>query len=794
MEYNSIINLEFDKILNIISKFAGSNPAKQKIKQLKPLTDLEQVKSLLMEVEDFITLCNTGLNISTGGLRDLSEIFQLLREGNQVLDAEDMLKIQSNVDLVTELKKVVSPDRLDKIQGEKLIPIKIISEMPSLKFLSDKISQCIDETGQILDSASSALSSIRKNYKQTIKDTEQKLSHFIVEKSAHLQDHFFTIRNDRYVVPVSASSKSSVKGLIHDQSSTGQTLFVEPLEFLPLNNKIAQLKLAERDEIKKIFIQLTAMTKNSINELQNQLENLVYLDMIKARAKFAMHYNANKPIIENNGDLILKNARHPLLYPGCTGLDIDLSKNLNTIIVTGPNGGGKTVALKTTGINVLLIQTGNYACCEATSQIPVFDQVLSAIGESQSIEESLSSFAAHLKRLGEILALCNSSSLILIDEICTGTDPAEGSALASGILKYLSKKGAYTIATSHYEHLKSLAFVTEGFKNGAMEFANNQPTFRFIMGMPGKSNALAISKKFGLPSEVLVDLISKEEHNLDSSKLLDAMQKEYLRAENLRKSYVQKITTLREKEKTVEKSLAQLNDFRKTRRDRLTEEFSHKLKTKLKELESIISLTRNAINNDQKTDETHQNLQALKQAHKKARQILDELQAVPDTSKNDFQLTIQPEQLVSGAAVIWKRNMAKGSIIRCDHKKNRAFIEISSKHFQVHFNELMHARAEKIASSTYCTPKLTKNEIDLRGYRAEEAIEKVEFHLKELSQSEADKAILIHGKGTGALKKAITGYLSNSTYRKKFRPGNYTEGEDGVTIVLLKPENSTEIK
>jgi DNA mismatch repair protein MutS2 len=591
---------------------------------------------------------------------------------------------------------------------------------------------------------------------------------------------------------------------VHDQSGTGQTLFIEPLAFLPANNRLAQLRLSEREEIRRIFASLTALLNQSINSLIEQFETLTWLDMVRARAEFSVKYQAARPEPVDKPDLQLNHARHPLIHPNCVPLDIKMNPQQRCIIITGPNGGGKTVALKTVGINALLMQTGNYVLADRDARIPIFTQVLSDIGESQSIEDHLSTFTAHLKRLKEMADHCDSHSLILIDEICVGTDPSEGSALASGFLKELSGRGAFCIVTSHYDSLKHVAFTTPGFMNAAMEFDYEtfKPTFRFQIGIPGKSNALAMARAFGLPDSILADLVqSCAGERRDEKGLIEAIERERNRAEALRRTYVEKINSIRSRESEIEKTLEQLREFRKTRRDKLTEEFTAELRQRLRDIESTINRLRHLAGKIEQPDLQSELQSALQQArnlHGNARSTMSELENV-SAEDSSFAAAgaarlppAQPEQLTVGARVIWNRNLHAGIVRRHDPEKNRVEVEFDGKVLHLPASELSPAAGQKNedkpAGSVYAARPLVRSEIDLRGMRVEEALDAIDTYLKVASESDLGRVFLIHGKGTGALHKAITDFLKSSPWKKKFRSGRYGEGDLGVTVVVFKAE------
>ena len=808
MEHKTLDNLEFPKILGKIAIFASSRAAKEKILELEPSTDANEISGWLSEIEDYNNYSESGVKLNTGSVNDIRELIEIINSGSTILGCDDFLKVKNNIQITGSLKKNFE----SQTSGWAIKPTDRIAErikaMPPLITLCQRIDDCIDDHGQIKNTASPALASIRREFSKNTAEIEKQLNLFLSSHSEDIQDHYFTLRNERYVVPVSAASQSRIQGIVHDQSATGQTLFIEPLQFLPMNNRLAQLRLSEREEIRNILASLTAILCQSKSAMIEQFETLIWLDTVKARTEFAVRYNAHRPEISKEHELVLNKARHPLLHPNCVPLDIKMNKDQRCIIITGPNGGGKTVSLKTTGINALLMQTGNFVLADVDAKLPIFTQILSDIGESQSIEDHLSTFTAHLKRLKEISDLADANSLVLIDEICVGTDPIEGGALASGFLKEIASRGAFSIVTSHYDSLKKVAFTTQGFINAAMEFDYEtfKPTFRFCLGIPGKSNALAMARSFGLPESILKDLVEANSGSHENEKgLIEAIERERNRAEALRRSYVQKLTALRTKEAEVEETLTQLREFRKTKRDKLTEEYTSELRNKMREFEALISSLKTTINNNSSNpnaaEELMKALNDARTAHssvKETKAKLEEQQNIEETKNRKALKELDKSELKNGVKVIWKQNMRKGTFIKFSGKDG-AEIDFDGMTMRVKIVDLAIApksNNKKIENQTtgavYVATPLVKTELDLRGMRVEEALDELDSYLKMVSDTDAAQVFIIHGKGTGALQKAVENYLKSSRWKKKFRPGRYGEGDLGVTVVTFKQSEAKE--
>lgn len=808
MEHKTLDNLEFPKILSKIAQYASSRAAKDKILNLEPSVDSNEISGWLSEIDDYNNYSESGIKLNIGAVNDIRELIEILNSGSTVLGGDDFLKVRANIQITGNLKKNFEAHTA----GWAIKPTDRIAErikaMPSLITLCQRIDDCLDDHGQIKNTASPALASIRREFAKNTSEIEKQLNIFLNSHTDDIQDHYFTLRNERYVIPVSAASQSRIQGIVHDQSSTGQTLFIEPLQFLPMNNRLAQLRLSEREEIRKILTALTAVLNQSKSAMVEQFETLIWLDSVKARAEFAVHYNAHRPEISTERELVLNKARHPLLHPNCVPLDIKINDSQKCIIITGPNGGGKTVSLKTTGINALLMQTGNFVLADVDAKLPIFTQILSDIGESQSIEDHLSTFTAHLKRLKEISDLADSKSLILIDEICVGTDPVEGGALASGFLKEIASRGSFSIVTSHYDSLKKVAFTTPGFINAAMEFDYEtfKPTFRFCLGIPGKSNALAMARSFGLPESILTDLVEANsgEHK-DEKGLIEAIERERNRAEALRRSYVQKLTALRTKEEEIEETLKQLREFRKTKRDRLTEEYTSELRNKMRSFETLISKLKTTIeknsNDSNSVEELKQALEEARNAHSSVRATknkLEDYQTEEEKSNQKTEKVVDKAEFQKGINVIWKQNMRKGIFIK-HAGKDTAEVDFDGITMRVKLCDLAISSKSSVkkqenqsSGAIYAVTPLMKTELDLRGMRVDEALDELDSYLKMVSDTDAAQVFIIHGKGTGALQKAVESYLKNSRWKKKFRPGRYGEGDLGVTVITFKQSEADE--
>jgi len=730
-----------------------------------------------------------------------------------------------------------------------------VDALPGLEDIRQRILVAISEKGEVRDQASGRLAGLRRELQQARNEIEKRLSELVNTQTDVFQDRFFTLRNDRYVVPVKSSSQSLVQGIIHDQSGSGQTVFVEPMEFLPMNNRLVRLRSEEREEVMRILCELTALLTASLADLTEIFDTLVFFDVLNAKARFIDRFGAKRPEIATDGHIELFDARHPLLHPECVPMDIALDSSRSCLIVTGPNGGGKTVAMKTVGVNALLMQAGCYILASDRSRLPIFREILVDIGESQSIEDHLSTFTSHLKRLKEILDTCDRDCLVLIDEIGTGTDPEEGAMLAYGVLQEIRGRGALAVVSSHYEALKQLAFTTPGFCNAAMEFDYKtfRPTFKFMMGVPGRSNALAIARLFGLPESVLGEMVkSREGKGFRERELLEALETERSRIETMRQTWEEKIRVVEFKELEADELLAHMKEFRRRRRDEVSEAYEGRFKAALKEIENVIAKLKSSatagdghsgrsraavggghsgeffpksagrlpqpgfrsgeppksaagqtlslVGEDQgegaQVSTGASNSGDLAQARAALASIREAIAdlTTPQEETPDPITDSEQEPVGAGSTVVWGRVLQQGIVQEVDFGRNRAIVDFDGKRLTVPLSELRHAEmaigklpAQSGVGIILTSTSVVSENLDLRGLRVEEALEKAEAFLKLAQAQGLGRVFLIHGKGTGALQRAVQDFLKQSPWRNRFRPGRYGEGDLGVTVVVFDP-------
>ncbi|HLS54370.1 MAG TPA: endonuclease MutS2, partial [Tissierellaceae bacterium] len=571
--------LEYKKIIDSLQKKAESHLGREKIKNIKPLTDKKKVEQMLMETEEALSLLIKRGNPPLFGIHNISQEIRRVQLGG-FLSPAGLLKIADTLRVSRALKKYIKETKEEETESFPLIE-GLIEGLRVYSHIEKSINRAIIDEEEIADNASTRLKNIRRQIARRNNEIKDKLNSIITSPTykKHLQDSIVTVREGRYVVPVKQESRGSVPGLVHDISASGATVFIEPMAVVDLNNQLRELEIKEREEIEKILADLSNLVATEATGIFANQEKLQNLDFIFAKGKLALEMDATRPLLNDKGYINLKRARHPLLDPKeVVPIDVYLGKEFTSLIITGPNTGGKTVSLKTVGLLTLMAQSGLHIPADFNSELAVFDQVFADIGDEQSIEQSLSTFSSHMTNIVDILNRVEDNSLILFDELGAGTDPTEGAALAMAILDYLLKKDVRTIATTHYSQLKLYALTTDKVRNASVEFdvETLRPTFRLLIGVPGKSNAFEISQRLGLQSFIIDyarELISKE--NIEFEDVLQAIDKDRRQteeareeAEKLRKDIKElKRDLAREKEKTEDMRGQLIREARQEARD-----------------------------------------------------------------------------------------------------------------------------------------------------------------------------------------------------------------------------------
>lgn len=794
MNPKALKTLEYNKIIDKLTEFAGSALAKEMCRNLQPSTDLYEIQALQKETSDALSRIYQKGAVSFRGVRDIRGSIKRLEIG-AIIGINELLSICSLLDVCSKVKAYSrndrDPDFEDSLEA-------MFQALQPLTPVSSEIRRCIASEEELNDDASPALFKIRRSMRQ-INDKVHAQLQTMVNGSArtYLQDAVVTMRNGRYCIPVKAEHRGQIPGMIHDQSSTGSTLFVEPMAVIKLNNDLRELELKEEKEIEMILATLSARCGEETEALRDDLDLLTKLDFIFARAQLSRSMNGTQPDFNEEGRILIKKGRHPLLdKKKVVPIDIQLGKDFELLIITGPNTGGKTVSLKTVGLFTLMGQAGLHIPAFDHSELSVFHEVFADIGDEQSIEQSLSTFSAHMTNTVSILKEADDRSLVLFDELGAGTDPTEGAALAIAILSNLHRRGSRVMATTHYSELKVFALSTPGVENGCCEFdvETLRPTYRLLIGVPGKSNAFAISQKLGLSQDIIEEAkthLTKQDEDFEDL-----------------------LADLEQKRVTIEQERDQINSYKEEIRE---------LKQRLESKQEKLDLSRDKI---------------LREANEQARNILQEAKDYADTTIRNFQkygkaagvsakdMEKERGKLREKMSTVDKKLSAKNAAPKKSHKqltakdlhigdsikvlslnlkgtvstlpdaKGNLFVQMGILRSQVNIRDLEKLDDTVITGGNFSKTgsgkiKMSKSasvstEINLLGKTVDEAIMELDKYLDDAYIAHLPSVRIVHGKGTGALRKGVHNYLKRLKYVKDFHLAEFGEGDAGVTIVEFK--------
>ena len=780
--------LEFDKIINILITFCITSKGKEIARELLPSSDYNKVQDMLEETKEAVSLMYRNSCPSFYEFQDIDLSIKNLKSGIS-LSVNAILNLNKIFKMSFDLKNYFDKEYIET--SEYPILSNLFNLLYTNKSIIDEINNCISDEGLIQDNASSILKSIRKKQKNLEQEIRNKLNDMIHGKfSKYLQDSIITIRNDRFVIPVKEEYRSSVKGFVHDISNAGSTLFIEPISIFELNNEINKLKLEEDLEIEKILQKLSFLFEPYIEELKQDVELIGTLDFIFAKAKYSKKLNGITPILNTNKEVNLKNARHPLIDENkVVPISLNVGHDFSTLLITGPNTGGKTVSLKTIGLLTCMACSGLNISADENSSIYVFDKVFADIGDDQSISDSLSTFSSHMTNIVSIIKNASKNSLILVDELGSGTDPVEGARLAISILDYLHSLGALTVATTHYQELKQYALTTSGFENASVEFnvEKLEPTYRLLVGIPGKSNAFAISKNLGLPNSII-----------DKAKSL--MTKEQIDFEEILKNiYDQKSEIEKEKEE-IDKKLENISNLEKSlvidneKLQKQEQDIINKAKVEARNILLDAKEEANEIIKELNNISSTKNAENLRnKLNRKINEIhtLENKKTNPNTNTSN---SLDINDIKPNITVFVRKFNKNGTVLSRPSKSNEVQVQIGMIKTNVSIDELEKAHndnsnKEKQLTSTYSNLSKVKNiksEINVIGLNVEEAVFVVDKFLDDASLAKLTTVRIVHGKGTGKLMKGIHKFLKTNPHVKSFRLGTYGEGEMGVTVVELK--------
>lgn len=782
--------LEYHKIINQLTEKASSEPGKRLAAALVPMTDLEEIRTAQTQTADALGRLFSKGSTSFGSNKDLGMSLKSLEVGS-VLSIAELLRIASFLENVNRIKAYGRRDR-DDIPSDSL-DIYFDSLEP-LTPLANEINRCILSEEEIADDASPALKRIRRSMTITNDRIHSQLTSMINGSlRTYLQDAVVTMRDNRYCIPVKSEYKGQVPGMVHDQSSTGSTFFIEPAAVVNLNNELKELSIKEQEEIEAVLASLSAQAAAHTDALAMNQESMTMLDFIFAKASLAMEQNATMPLFNTEHQIRIRKGRHPLIdKKAVVPVDILLGIDFDLLIITGPNTGGKTVALKTVGLLTLMGQAGLHIPALDRSELSIFREVYADIGDEQSIEQSLSTFSSHMTSIVSILQDADADSLCLFDELGAGTDPTEGAALAISVLDHLHGRGIRTMATTHYSELKVYALSTPFVENACCEFnvETLRPTYRLLIGIPGKSNAFAISSRLGLPDHIIEDAkrhITQDKEsfedlltNLENSRL--TIEKEQAEIE----TYKREVQALKERLESKQVKIDQS-------RDRIIREANEEAREILQNAKELADET---IRTFQKAGAAS----SIKDLEKSRRKVHDKISEKNEKlalkNEKSAHKVLKPNQIRLGDSVKVVSMGLKGSVSSLPDKNGRLFVQCGIIRSQVSLSDLVlleeeTVKTEKMQRSSSGRLKMSKSysvstEINLLGRTVDEALSELDKYLDDAYLAHLPSVRIVHGKGTGALRKAVHGYLRKNRVIKTFRLGEFGEGDAGVTIAEFR--------
>lgn len=788
---NNLKKLEFDKILSAISNYCKTYIGKKYVSELRPSQDIEEVKNMLAETSQGVILIQRNSTPPLGSIADITVYLKTL-DSCGTLSIKALLELQNILQMSENLKNYffkdyLSSSDLSAIEG-------YFNDLYVNSGLVSTFTKSIVDEDTIADTASSKLQDIRRRERKIEQDIRSKLNAILHSStySKYMRENIVTIRNGRFVIPVKEEYRSSVKGFIHDMSSSGSTVFIEPIAVFDLNNELSNLHIEEGIEIEKILQNLSGLLYPYTKELENNAEIIGKLDFIFAKAHYSLSLHCTTPEINTDKFINLKNARHPLIDANSVvPISLELGKDFSSLIITGPNTGGKTVTLKTIGLLTAMACSGLNIPVDDLSSIYVFDHIFADIGDEQSISESLSTFSSHMSNIVNITRTSTSNSLILVDELGSGTDPLEGAHLAISILQYFTELGAITVATSHYQELKQYALVTPKFKNASVEFdiENLKPTYRLLIGIPGKSNAFAISKKLGLDSSIIErasSMIDKETIHLE-----DLLKTIYDDKSKIEDEKIRTAKALREAEELKKNLKHQNSNVLNKEKELITN-----AKQEAKQILLDAKETANSIIKDISASDTSS------QANKLRNKLNNEISSIKTNIENvNISHPIERENIKQGLKVFVSNFNSEGIVLSNISKDDTVQVQIGMMKMKVDIKYLQEIATTK--SNSKKTSSATSNnysyvgrsslksqhvspEINLLGLTVDEALPIIDKYLDDCYMAKLSPIRIVHGKGTGALRKGIHHYLKTNKLVDNFRLGTFGEGEMGVTVVTLK--------
>ncbi len=791
MNEKALKTLEYYKIIDMLEAFATSSIGKNKCRQLRPLDNLTEIETMQQETADALSRIYQKGSLSFSGVKDVRGSLKRLEVGS-TLGIGELLAIRSLLENASRAKaysrRETENEHTDSLDN-------MFELIEPLSPLATEIGRCILSEDEISDDASTGLRQVRRSMKLTNDKIHTQLSSFVSGNSrTYLQDAVVTMRNGRYCIPVKSEYKSQVPGMIHDQSSTGSTIFVEPMTIVRLNNEMRELEIQEQKEIEMILSNLSQLAAENLDAISDDVKLLSELDFIFARAQLAKSQNATEPRFNRDRIIDIKKARHPLIDKHkVVPIDIRIGETFDLLIVTGPNTGGKTVSLKTVGLLTLMGQSGLHIPAFDNSRLSVFREVYADIGDEQSIEQSLSTFSSHMTNVVRFMETADSDSLVLFDELGAGTDPTEGAALAIAILSTLHDRGIRAMATTHYSELKVYALSTPGVENASCEFdvETLRPTYRLLIGVPGKSNAFAISQKLGLPLSIIErakEQISQEDETFED--VLSNLEESRKTIESER----EELASYKEEIKTLKEQLEEKQDKLDQRKERIIAEANEEAHRILREAKDYADQTMRIFNKAGKDSMSAKELEKHRSDLRKKMDKAGKKVALKTPQKQKS--TLRPQDLSLGDSVKVMSLNVKGTVSSKPDSKGMLFVQMGILRSKVHISDL-----QLIDEPVITGPALTRTgagkikmnksasvstEINLLGKTVDEAVSELDKYLDDAYLAHLSSVRIVHGKGTGALRKGVHNYLKRLKYVQDFHLAEFGEGDAGVTIVEFK--------
>ena len=783
--------LEYNKIIELLSSQAGSEMAKEKLKALTPSDNAAEIREHLSETTEAVSVIVRKGSLPVGQIYDIENAMHLARKGGsltmrQLLQVLYNLKVASNV--VTFLKSDLPP--LPIINGMA----EVIVTFPRL---AERIDRCILSEDEMADSASPELRNIRRDIVRQNDAIRNRLNNILNSSTSktYLQDAIVTMRDGRYVVPVKAENRAKIPGIVHDQSGSGATLFIEPQAVVELNNKLRELELAEKAEIERILAELSSNVAEHFHDIMNNQKLLIDMDVIFAKGKLSCMMQAEEPAIDEGGYLDLKEARHPLIDPKkVVPINVSIGKDYNTLVITGPNTGGKTVTLKTIGLLAMMCQSGLHIPAAGTSRMPVYKDIFADIGDEQSIEQSLSTFSSHMRNTVELVEKADIGTLVLLDELGAGTDPTEGAALAIAILERLAAQGAQTVATTHYNELKKYALSTPGVENASMEFnvETLSPTYRLSIGVPGKSNAFEISRKLGLPSEI-IDRANNllEKGDIEFEDVLSAIEADKKRAEDERDEAAALAASMRKQQEELSRREKLLEKREKEALQKAKEE----ARAIIKEAKDTASEVQRELRELSKVQSLGERNKRLEQGKRRLKETENRYQDGIVREINENPVSIDDVQV--GDKVKLLTLDQTGEVLTLPDEKGDLMVKVGIMKINVNLSDLMMINEQKSGGkgsksagrygNLYRAKAMAvSTSVNVVGKNLEDATMEVEKYLDDAYMAGLKEVTVIHGRGQGILKEGLRQLFKRNKLVASFRKGSYNEGGEGVTIVKLK--------